>query len=208
MTRTTSPSPITFAAVAATSLALAVGVTACVRTVSGPLPQAGQSQALSPASGGYGDGGAGYGDDGAREYGFGGFTYGGPGYGGYGYGGGGYGGYGYGGYGYGGGSYGGGSYGGVGYGGHPPIADIYACRVDADCTVYFRTQACFPADPVAVATARLDDARRLLPVRFEACGMGGPDYERRRQANEGRYGARCEQQRCAVTDRGPRRTPF
>ena len=59
-----------------------------------------------------------------------------------------------------------------------------------------------------MATAKLDVARRLLPVRHEACGMGGPDYERRRMENEGRYAARCDQQRCAVTDRGPQRTPF
>ena len=203
MPRTSSSSIVTITAAATASLALAVGLTACVRTVAGPLPQAGQGQALAPTSGGDGYGGGGYG---GASYGYGGGGYGGGGYGGYGYGGNGYGGYGYGGASYG---YGGAGYGGAGYGGSaPPIVDIYACRVDADCTVYFRTQACFPADPIGVATAKLDVARRLLPVRHEACGMGGPDYERRRMENEGRYAARCDQQRCAVTDRGPQRTPF
>ena len=196
MTHDASPSRTALVVVAATSAALAIGLTACVRTVSGPLPQA--SQPLAPTVvagagyGGAGDGGAGYG---------------GYGYGGYGYGGAGYGGYGYGGASYGGAGYGGG-YGGATYGGPSAIVDIYWCQVDADCTVYFRTHGCFPGDPIGVATAKLDVARRLLPERFEACGMGGSDYERRRLANEGRYVARCDQARCAVIDRGPRRAPF
>ena len=67
MTRIASPSRLTVLAVAATSLALGVGLTACVRTVSGPLPRA--SQPLAPnggASDGYAGGGYGeYGDGGS-----------------------------------------------------------------------------------------------------------------------------------------------
>ena len=192
MTRIDRSSPLALAAVACASFALAIGVTACVRTTSGPLAQAQPPPAPPPA--GIGVGGVGYG---ASDESFG--------HGGYGL-------RGYGDAGYGGASYGtigiGSGYGGAGYGGAPASVDLYACQVDADCTVYFRHDGCFPGDPVGVAVARLADARRLIPVRRDACGMGGPDYERRRLANEGRYSARCERQRCAVVDRGPRRTPF
>jgi hypothetical protein len=217
MTRIDRSSPLALAAVACASFALAIGVTACVRTTSGPLAQAQPPPAPPPA--GIGVGGVGYGAS-DESFGHGGYGlrgygdagYGGASYGtigiGIGYGGTGYGGYGYGGAGYGGYGYGGAGYGGAGYGGAPASVDLYACQVDADCTVYFRHDGCFPGDPVGVAVARLADARRLIPVRRDACGMGGPDYERRRLANEGRYSARCERQRCAVVDRGPRRTPF
>ena len=190
MSRPRSPSPLALATVAGASFTAALALAACVHTVSGPLPQAQPvpahpvAAAPSTAGGGYGYG---YGGAGDAAYASGG----------------------YGGYGYGGAGYGGAGYGGATYGATAPASvDVYACRVDADCTVYFRTQACFPADPIGVATAQLAAARRLMPQRHEACGMGGPDYERRRMANEGRYVARCEQQRCAVTDRGPQRTPF
>ncbi|MBP8807713.1 MAG: hypothetical protein KBG48_30710 [Kofleriaceae bacterium] len=212
MTRIDRSSPLALAAVACASFALAIGVTACVRTTSGPLAQAQPPPAPPPA--GIGVGGVGYGAS-DESFGHGGYGlrgYGDAGYGGASYGtigiGSGYGGAGYGGYGYGGYGYGGAGYGGAGYGGAPASVDLYACQVDAECTVYFRHDGCFPGDPVGVAVARLADARRLIPVRRDACGMGGPDYERRRLANEGRYSARCERQRCAVVDRGPRRTPF
>ena len=32
-------------------------------------------------------------------------------------------------------------------------AALAACQVDTDCTIYFRTSACVPTDPIAVATA-------------------------------------------------------
>jgi len=197
MTRIDRSSPLALAAVACASFALAIGVTACVRTTSGPLAQAQPPPAPPPA--GIGVGGVGYG---ASDESFGHGGYGLRGYGDAGYGGASYGTIGIGS------GYGGAGYGGAGYGGAPASVDLYACQVDADCTVYFRHDGCFPGDPVGVAVARLADARRLIPVRRDACGMGGPDYERRRLANEGRYSARCERQRCAVVDRGPRRTPF
>ena len=205
MTRIDRSSPLALAAVACASFALALGVTACVQTASGPLARAQPTPAPPPAGG---DPGGGDRDRGSGEgFGHGGYGLRGEAYGGTGYGGASYGWIGIG-SGYGGDRYGGAGYGGAGHGGAPAIVDLYACRVDADCTVYFRHEGCFFGDPVGVAVARLADARRLLPVRRDACGMGGPDYERRRLANEGRYSARCERQRCAVVDRGPRPTPF
>jgi hypothetical protein len=49
------------------------------------------------------------------------------------------------------------AYGGDRDGGGPPIVDIYACRADADGTVYFRTHGCFPGDSIAVARCALTD---------------------------------------------------
>ncbi|HVV85834.1 MAG TPA: hypothetical protein VHE35_22400, partial [Kofleriaceae bacterium] len=84
-----------------------------------------------------------------------------------------------------------------------------ASPVDADCTVYFRTSSCFPGDPLAVASATLDAVRKAYPVRREECAMGGPDYERRRMENEGRYTTTCEAKRCVLHDAGPRKAiPF
>lgn len=85
-----------------------------------------------------------------------------------------------------------------------PAGDIHTCRVDDDCTIHFRQHACIPGDPVAVN--RLDPARvrTTYPVEHIACGMGGPQYDRLRDANENRYSAACEARRCVVRDAGPR----
>lgn len=203
-----SPRPSLLALTAATSLALAVGVTACVRTVSGPLPRAqpDPTATATPAPDAPHDGAAIATSDplaGSRYGGFG-YSFGGAGYGTASYGGAAYGAA-YGGDGYGGGGYGGASYGG---GGGAAASDLYACRVASDCTIVFREQSCFPGDPVGVATARLAEARQRITIRREACGMGGPDYERRRLQNEGRWTVGCTAGRCQVVDHGIRPAPF
>ncbi|MBK9035314.1 MAG: hypothetical protein IPL61_29350 [Myxococcales bacterium] len=213
-----SPSLRAVASLAAASLLASLTFAACVRVPSGPLASAQPPPGGAPGGpmivegSGQGYGGSAHGSYGYGGYGYGGYGYGGSGYGGYGgqsyggYGGYGYGGYGYGGYGYGGYGYGGSSYGGGSGGGSGGA--LYACRAQADCTVLFTRTTCFPSDPVGVAVAHLAEARRTLAKRPEACGMGGPDYERRLQENQGRYTATCTAGRCAVVDHGPRRNPF
>ncbi|MBL8624354.1 MAG: hypothetical protein JNK64_23810 [Myxococcales bacterium] len=88
-------------------------------------------------------------------------------------------------------------------------AALAACQVDSDCTIYFRTSACVPTDPIAVATSQLDAARAMFPLKRVDCGMGGPQYERLRQENAGRWStscvaARCELREHAVVPRDPR----
>ncbi len=80
------------------------------------------------------------------------------------------------------------------------LAALATCQVDSDCTIYFRTSACVPADPIAVATAQLDAARAKFPVKREACGMGGPQYERLRRANDGRWTTSCVASRCGLIE--------
>jgi len=79
-------------------------------------------------------------------------------------------------------------------------AALATCQADSDCTIYFRTSACVPSDPIAVATAQLDRARALFPVKREACGMGGPQYERLRRANDGRWTTSCVASRCELRE--------
>ena len=43
-----------------------------------------------------------------------------------------------------------------------PRPALDTCKVDSDCTVYFRTSACIPGDPMAVATAKLALARKTF----------------------------------------------
>jgi hypothetical protein len=90
----------------------------------------------------------------------------------------------------------------------PGKLDVQACKVDSDCTVHFRVHACFPGNPIGVN--KLDPAavRAAFPVERHACGMGGPQYDRQRMANEGRYTAACQASRCAVVDHGLRPTIF
>ncbi len=91
----------------------------------------------------------------------------------------------------------------------PTAASLQACEVDSDCRVHFRTSACFPGDPIGVNVRDPAAVRTIFPVKRQACAMGGPQYERQRMANEGRYGAVCKLDRCEVVDRGPRQTiPF
>lgn len=80
------------------------------------------------------------------------------------------------------------------------VAALATCQVDSDCTIYFRTSACVPSDPIAVATAQLDAARAKFPVKREACGMGGPQYERLRRANDGRWTTSCVAARCGLIE--------
>lgn len=80
----------------------------------------------------------------------------------------------------------------------PPGLD--ACATTADCTIYFRTLACVPSDPIAVAAGQLDLARATYPHRIEACGMGGPQYEALRRSNATRYSTTCEARRCVLHD--------
>lgn len=76
--------------------------------------------------------------------------------------------------------------------------DLHACQVDADCTLHFRQHACVPGDPVAVN--KLDPAAVLAayPVTHQACGMGGPQYDKLRAETENRWTAACEASRCVV----------
>jgi len=79
-------------------------------------------------------------------------------------------------------------------------AALAACQVDTDCTIYFRTSACVPTDPIAVATAQLDRARALFPPKRIECGMGGPQYERLRRQNDGRWSTSCVAARCELRE--------
>ena len=90
-----------------------------------------------------------------------------------------------------------------------PVA-IDSCQADSDCTLYFRTQSCIPGDPMAVNTNQLAAARTKFPMKHDACGMGGPSYDRLRESFEGRYHAQCVRQTCVVHDAGPQQThkPF
>jgi len=93
----------------------------------------------------------------------------------------------------------------------PPVTgkvDIQACTVDSDCVVHFRSSGCFPGDPVGVNQLDPAQVQLTFPVKRMACGMGGPQYEQRRMADEGRYSAACEKKRCVVHDAGPRPTPL
>ncbi|MBK7075476.1 MAG: hypothetical protein IPH44_24615 [Myxococcales bacterium] len=79
-------------------------------------------------------------------------------------------------------------------------AALAGCQVDSDCTIYFRTSACVPTDPIAVATSQLDRARALFPPKHIECAMGGPQYERLRRQNEGRWTASCVAARCELRE--------
>lgn len=86
-----------------------------------------------------------------------------------------------------------------------PVSALQACKVDSDCKVYFRAYGCFPGDPIGVNAAAAPAALlKAFPVKRDACGMGGPQYEQQRMANEGRWTAACQVDRCIVNDRGPR----
>jgi hypothetical protein len=81
---------------------------------------------------------------------------------------------------------------------------LQRCTVDADCVIHFQSSACIPGDPVAVNGKDMAAVRKAYPVRHLACGMGGPQYDRMRMQNEGRYSAACEAKQCVVRDAGPR----
>ena len=80
------------------------------------------------------------------------------------------------------------------------LAALATCQVDSDCTIYFRTSACVPSDPIAVATTQLDAARAKFPLKLLACGMGGPQYDRLRRQNEGRWSTSCVAARCGLIE--------
>lgn len=80
------------------------------------------------------------------------------------------------------------------------LAALATCQVDSDCTIYFRTAGCVPSDPIAVATAQLDAARAKFPLKLLACGMGGPQYDRLRRQNEGRWSTSCVAARCELRE--------
>ncbi len=86
----------------------------------------------------------------------------------------------------------------------PTTGDIHTCRVDDDCTIHFRLYACIPGNPVAVNKLDPAKVRATYPIEHDPCGMGGPQYDRLRESNEGRYSAACEARRCVVRDAGPR----
>lgn len=84
----------------------------------------------------------------------------------------------------------------------PSASALDTCVADADCTIYFRTSGCVPADPLPVATTSLAAAKVRFPLRMLACGMGGPQYDKLRSANEHRYSTRCVQRTCTLIDHG------
>ncbi len=77
-------------------------------------------------------------------------------------------------------------------------AALTACKVDSDCMVWFRTSACVPTDPIAVASAQLAAVRVTYPVKRIECGMGGPQYDELLEANRGRWTTTCVAARCAL----------
>ncbi|HUQ04334.1 MAG TPA: hypothetical protein VM261_17665 [Kofleriaceae bacterium] len=81
---------------------------------------------------------------------------------------------------------------------------LQRCTVDADCVIHFQSSACIAGDPVAVNGTDMAAVRAAYPVRRLDCGMGGPQYDRLRMQNEGRYSAACEARQCVVRDAGPR----
>ncbi|HEY4057453.1 MAG TPA: hypothetical protein VGM39_12635 [Kofleriaceae bacterium] len=87
-----------------------------------------------------------------------------------------------------------------------PASELTSCRVDADCTLYFRLASCTPGDPMAVNAKQLDAARLKFPMRHLECAMGGPQFDELRERDEGRYSAACVKTQCVVSDKGPQPT--
>lgn len=77
-------------------------------------------------------------------------------------------------------------------------AALTACKVDSDCMVWFQTSACVPQDPIAVASAQLAAVRVTFPVKRLECGMGGPQYDRLLEENQGRWTTTCVAARCQL----------
>ncbi|MBK9036501.1 MAG: hypothetical protein IPL61_35515 [Myxococcales bacterium] len=84
----------------------------------------------------------------------------------------------------------------------PAPTALDACQVDADCTIYFRLQACVPQEPLAINRAQGPAARAAFPPRRLECAMGGPDYDELVRANERRWSTSCAQARCVLHDAG------
>lgn len=73
------------------------------------------------------------------------------------------------------------------------------CKVDGDCTVYFRRHACVPTDPLAIATTKLVAARAQFPMSRVECGMGGPQFDRLQRESD-RWSASCVKARCTLVE--------
>lgn len=82
----------------------------------------------------------------------------------------------------------------------PPADTLQFCQADDDCTVYFRTSSCVPSDPVAVNGHDLKAVVAKYGHKNDPCGMGGPQYEKLRWQNEGRWTASCVQQTCTLQE--------
>lgn len=83
-----------------------------------------------------------------------------------------------------------------------PAVALDTCTVAADCTIYFRSQGCFPGDPLAINTRSAARARTMFPPKREECAMGGPQWEKQMRMNERRWSTTCEAHRCVVHDAG------
>lgn len=80
---------------------------------------------------------------------------------------------------------------------------LLTCNVDDDCTLHFQTMSCVARDPIAVNKRDPDAVRLAFPVKQEACGMGGPQYDQLRDDNERRWSASCSKSRCTVIEHAP-----
>jgi hypothetical protein len=85
----------------------------------------------------------------------------------------------------------------------PRVDPLFACRADRDCTLLWLGRGCVRSDPKAVALAKLGEAQKTFSKGPpHACGIGGPDHEKRVRAVEMRYGVTCQAGVCTLVDRG------